>query len=316
MRGLAWRIILAVGILAATAAVGGLSEARPAANADTVKPTCSATLTAGPPQQLTITVQDVGSGLASLVVTESANADTVVPPFSPGTTAPVIVTATKIDQTQTAVVRLVATDSDGNKQFCYFRFSPLVQSVEPTLPSCSYQETGPPAQVTTTVQDLESGLAEILVTESQNADTVVPPFNVGTADPVDVTSTRIDQTQVASIEIRVTDLAGNAVVCSVTFPPLVTAVRVRSLSAEATRRGAVVRWRTASEIDTLGFHVYRQANGKRLRLTRALIAAKGRGGYSFLDRKAPKGRSVRYWLQVVDLDGTRSWVGPARVLRT
>ena len=317
MRGVAWRIILAVGILTAMSAVGALSEARSAATAETVKPTCSAMLTAGPPQQVTITVQDVGSGLASLVVLKSTNADTVVPPFSPGTTAPVLVTATKIDQTQTAVIRLITTDEDGNTQYCHVRFSPLVQSSEPTLPSCTYEETaGPPARVTTTIQDLESGLAEILVTKSQNADTVVPPFTVGTADPVVTTSTRIDQTQVASIEIRVTDVAGNVVLCSFTFPPLVTAVRVRTLTAAATRRGAIVRWRTASEIDTLGFHVYRQVNGKRLRLTRALIAAKGRGAYSFLDRKAPKGKSVRYWVQVVDLDGTRSWYGPARVLRT
>src|SRR5215208_2243103 len=214
MRGVAWRIILAVGILTAMSAVGALSEARSAATAETVKPTCSAMLTAGPPQQVTITVQDVGSGLASLVVLKSTNADTVVPPFSPGTTAPVLVTATKIDQTQTAVIRLITTDEDGNTQYCHVRFSPLVQSSEPTLPSCTYEETaGPPARVTTTIQDLESGLAEILVTKSQNADTVVPPFTVGTTDPVVTTSTKIDQTQRARVEVRATDLAGNVALC-------------------------------------------------------------------------------------------------------
>jgi hypothetical protein len=60
-------------------------------------------------------------------------------------------------------------------------------------------------------------LAEILVTRSENADTVVPPFTVGTTDPVVVTSTKIDQTQPATVEIRVTDVAGNARVCRRTF---------------------------------------------------------------------------------------------------
>ena len=92
-----------------------------------------------------------------------------------------------------------------------------------------------------------------------------------------------------------------------------TAVQLRSLAAARSANGVVVHWRTASEVDTLGFHVYRQANGKRVRVNRTLIAAKGRGGYSFLDRKAPRGKTVRYWLQVVDLDGSRTWYGPARV---
>ena len=317
MRRVAWRTFLVGGTVAAMAAIGGLSEARSAATADITRPTCSATLTAGPPQQVTINVQDTGSGLVSIIVTNSSNADTAVPAFSPGTTNPVVVTATKIDQTQTAVVRLIATDGDGNTQYCYLSFSPLVQSSEPTSPSCAYQETaGPPSQVTTTIQDLESGLASIVVTKSQNADTVVPPFMVGTTGLVVTTSTRIDQTQLASIEIRVTDLAGAVRICSFTFPPLVTAVQVRALTAAAAGRGAVVRWQTASEFDALGFHVYREVNGKRLRLTRTLISATGHGGYSFLDRKAPKGKNVRYWLQVVQLGGSRSWYGPARVLRT
>lgn len=94
------------------------------------------------------------------------------------------------------------------------------------------------------------------------------------------------------------------------------AARFRSLTASATRRGVLVRWQTASEVDTLGFHVYRQVTSKRVRLNTKLITAKGRGGYSFLDRKAPKAKTVRYWVQVVNLDGTRSWYGPARVART
>ena len=112
-----------------------------------------------------------------------------------------------------------------------------------------------------------------------------------------------------------TNLTNNAAMATTTITPA-TAVTFRSLAATRSSNGVLVRWRTASETDTLGFHVYRQVNGKRVRVNGTLIAAKGRAGYSFLDRKAPKGKSVRYWVQVVNLDGTRSWHGPARVVRT
>lgn len=94
------------------------------------------------------------------------------------------------------------------------------------------------------------------------------------------------------------------------------AVTFRSLSAGRVQGGVRVTWRTASELDTLGYRVYREANGRRVRVNGKLIAAKGRGSYAFLDRKAPRAKSVRYWIQVVDTDGSRSWYGPARVFRT
>ena len=95
-----------------------------------------------------------------------------------------------------------------------------------------------------------------------------------------------------------------------------TAVTLRSLSAVRGAKGVTVRWRTASEVETLGFHVYREVNGKRVRVNRTLIAGKGRGSYSFLDPGAPRGKTVRYWIQEVAADGSRSWYGPARVART
>jgi len=94
------------------------------------------------------------------------------------------------------------------------------------------------------------------------------------------------------------------------------AVTFRSLSAGRVQGGVRVTWRTASELDTLGYRVYREVNGRRVRVNGKLIAAKGRGSYAFLDRKAPRAKSVRYWIQVVDTDGSRSWYGPARVFRT
>jgi hypothetical protein len=89
-----------------------------------------------------------------------------------------------------------------------------VEQLDVTPPTCPTQlVVGPPAQAITTFTDTGSGLAELLVTKSENADTVVPPFSVGTNDPVVVTSTKIDQSKRARIEIRATDLAGNVALC-------------------------------------------------------------------------------------------------------
>ncbi len=108
----------------------------------------------------------------------------------------------------------------------------------------------------------------------------------------------------------------NNTVTAATVVTAATAVTMRSISATSSRAGNLVRWSTASEVDTLGFHVYREVNGKRVRANARMIAAKGSGSYSFLDRKAPKGKTVRYWVQEVAADGSRSWYGPARVARS
>jgi hypothetical protein len=91
-----------------------------------------------------------------------------------------------------------------------------------------------------------------------------------------------------------------------------TAVTFRSLSASRSARGVVVRWSTASELNTLGFHVYRQVGDRRVRVNRRLIPAKGLGAYTLLDRRAPRAKTLRYWIQEVAVDGSRSWYGPVR----
>jgi hypothetical protein len=94
-----------------------------------------------------------------------------------------------------------------------------------------------------------------------------------------------------------------------------TAVTMRTVSATQKSGGVLVRWRTASELDTLGYNVYRSVHGKRVRLNRSVIRAKGHGAaYSFLDRTASN-RPARYFVQAVSLDGSRAWYGPAKVLR-
>lgn len=91
-----------------------------------------------------------------------------------------------------------------------------------------------------------------------------------------------------------------------------TAVQLLSLSTRREEAGVLVRWRTASEVKTLGFDVYRSG----LKLNRALIPAGATTvghAYSFLDRHAPRGGRLRYRIKAVGLDGSWSWVGSAQV---
>ena len=95
-------------------------------------------------------------------------------------------------------------------------------------------------------------------------------------------------------------------------PGTPSAVAFRSASAVRNGHAVVVRWKTASEVDTLGFNVYRQVNGKLVRANKHLILVHG-GSYSFTDRKAPSARNLRYRIQAVHTDGSRSWFGPLAV---
>lgn len=83
---------------------------------------CPVRFIAGPPAQAIFTFQDTGSGTVAIVVTLSQNADTVVPPFIPGTTEPVTVTSTKIDQTQPARIGIHHTTGNGTVHICDVTF--------------------------------------------------------------------------------------------------------------------------------------------------------------------------------------------------
>jgi hypothetical protein len=94
------------------------------------------------------------------------------------------------------------------------------------------------------------------------------------------------------------------------------AVRLSSFGAVRSKRGVLVRWRTGTEVNTLGFNVYRQQHGKRVRVNRRLLPALGGPSghaYSFTDRHAARHRAIRYWLQDVSTSGQRTWHGPVRV---
>ncbi len=84
-------------------------------------PTCALTnVIAGPPVQIQVTVQDTVSGLAAgaIVTTEDVNATLSVPPTGPNTTTPVVITATKVNQSLSSEVGFSITDRSGNVTTC------------------------------------------------------------------------------------------------------------------------------------------------------------------------------------------------------
>jgi len=101
---------------------------------------------------------------------------------------------------------------------------------------------------------------------------------------------------------------------TITTEPL--AVTVASFTTTRTQKGVVVRWRTGTENNELGFNVHRQQGDRRVRVNRRLLPALGAvsgRSYSFVDRRAPRHRAVRYWLQDVSTSHARTWHGPVRV---
>jgi hypothetical protein len=85
-------------------------------------------------------------------------------------------------------------------------------------PKCSQSHLdGPPEQVRLTLQDTRSGITSAVVTRSENADTVVPPFTPATTDPITITSTKIDQSAQARVDIIVTNADGRTKNCRKKF---------------------------------------------------------------------------------------------------
>jgi glycosyl hydrolase family 99 len=93
-----------------------------------------------------------------------------------------------------------------------------------------------------------------------------------------------------------------------------TAVTLHTLRAVRAQAGVLLRWRTAPGSRVLGFNVYRDQNGKRLKLNRTLIASvPGGRGHSWLDRRVPGKGAVRYWLEEISVNGARRRHGPILV---
>src|SRR4029077_4292204 len=104
-----------------------------------------------------------------------------------------------------------------------------------------------------------------------------------------------------------------------------TRITLRSFSARygTDKNGAnrvMLNWKTGGESHNLGFNVYRELNGNRVRMNPSIIAGSAlmmsgalsrhaAKSYAWIDPSAP-GSGTCYWLEDVDVDGTRTLHGP------
>lgn len=92
-----------------------------------------------------------------------------------------------------------------------------------------------------------------------------------------------------------------------------TAVTVRSFIARRNGQVVVLRWRTASEAQTLGYNLYRH----RVKLNKRPIPSVGSaGGHTYVWRDRRPGKAPRYSLEAVRRDGSSVRLGRAVVSRS
>jgi uncharacterized repeat protein (TIGR01451 family) len=104
-----------------------------------------------------------------------------------------------------------------------------------------------------------------------------------------------------------------------------TRITLRSFSAQygSDKNGAsrvVLIWKTGGESHNLGFNVYRELNGNRVRMNPSIIAGSAlmmsgalarhaAKSYAWIDPSTPLAGAA-YWLEDIDLNGTRTMHGP------
>ena len=81
----------------------------------------------------------------------------------------------------------------------------------------------------------------------------------------------------------------------------------------------MLSWETGSEVDNLGFNIYRadSPEAEMVRINPAMILSKAMGStsgayYEFLD-EYPEASSAFYWLETVDFALTKTLYGPIGV---
>ena len=97
-----------------------------------------------------------------------------------------------------------------------------------------------------------------------------------------------------------------------------TAVELLSFTATSAKKATILEWETASEIDNLGFNLYRATtvDGPRYKLNAELIPTLVYPGspygaaYAYTDADVKKNLTYYYWLEDLDIYGYSEWHGP------
>lgn len=161
--------------------------------------------------------------------------------------------------------------------------------------------------------------------------TAITPTSPGEALVYRITQTGAYYVRVAASSINNVPSAAGDYLLSISKNGVAgqTAVRIGDQETAADMKatkysdGVLLQWRTGMEIDNLGFNVYREEAGKRVRLNQQLLAGSAlmigpdtalRSGrpYAWTD-PSPLAKGARYWIEDVDLNGTATMHGPIAV---
>jgi hypothetical protein len=142
----------------------------------------------------------------------------------------------------------------------------------------------------------------------------------------DPTATWLDQgatnSQTGSDPNNWVELAGPSGFSSWTIagaPAVPTAVKLSRFGAESYGNGVAINWESGFEVDNLGYHLYRERNGIRSRVTPALVAgsalkvgpsSKLTAGYAYSWFDSEGTADTAYYLESIDLHGERVLTGP------
>jgi hypothetical protein len=99
-----------------------------------------------------------------------------------------------------------------------------------------------------------------------------------------------------------------------------TAVEIMAFDAQAGVDSVTVTWETASEVDNLGFNLYRaeSEDGPRTKLNEAMIPSQSPGqtagvAYDYVDAGVTGGATYCYWLEAIDTRFVADSYGPVTV---
>ncbi len=96
-------------------------------------------------------------------------------------------------------------------------------------------------------------------------------------------------------------------------------VKLMSFTAEIQKKRVYIAWKTASEVNNLGFNIFRSEvkSGPYAKINPKLIAGRKSATqakeYSFVDQNVQMGCDYFYKLEQIDLAGTRHYFGPLTV---
>ena len=181
------------------------------------------------------------------------------------------------------------------------------------------------SQLITTSGTIDQGTCTYNTTTKTLSCSLGTPLLDYSTDPLAMWVVRVN------VDLGAGSVINTATVSSITADPnmanntstascVATGVSLISFEADQTPEGVLLSWETATEVDNLGFNLYRaeQVDGQKTQINPNLILSKSIGGtagavYEYLDAGVVSGVDYFYWLEDVDFTLNKTLYGPIQV---